>query len=93
MLRRLVGEPAFFRGLRRFYGEMRFDVAGTDDLIRAFEAEAGRPLDDFFVRWIHEFDSACIALRLPHGSRGQTTPAPPTSCSASSRTTRFSRSR
>ena len=56
MLRRLVGEPAFFRGLRRFYGEMRFDVAGTDDLIRAFETEAGRPLDDFFVRWIHEFD-------------------------------------
>lgn len=56
MLRRLVGDPAFFRGLRRFYGEMRFDVAGTDDLIRAFEAEADRPLDDFFVRWIHEFD-------------------------------------
>ncbi|MCY4600393.1 MAG: M1 family aminopeptidase, partial [Acidobacteria bacterium] len=56
MLRRLVGDPVFFRGLRRFYAEMRFDIAGTDDLIRAFEAEAGRPLDDFFVRWIHEFD-------------------------------------
>ena len=56
MLRRLVGDPAFFRGLRRFYGEMRFDVAGTGDLIRVFEAEAGRPLDAFFVRWIHEFD-------------------------------------
>ena len=60
MLRRLVGDPAFFRGLRRFYGEMRFDIAGTDDLIRAFEAEAGRPLDDFFVRWIHEFDSPTL---------------------------------
>ena len=56
MLRRLVGDPAFFRGLRRFYGEMRFGVAGTDDLIRAFEAEADRPLENFFVRWIHEFD-------------------------------------
>ena len=64
MLRRLVGDPAFFGGLRRFYGEKRFDVAGTDDLIRAFEAEAERPLDDFFVRWIHEFDLP--ALRFDH---------------------------
>ena len=76
MLRRLVGDPVFFRGLRRFYAEMRFDVAGTDDLIRAFEAEAGRPLDDFFVRWIHEFDLP--ALRFDYrteerpGDRGAT---------------------
>ena len=73
MLRRLVGDPAFFRGLRRFYGEMRFDVAGTDDLIRAFEAEAGRPLDDFFVRWIHDFDSP--ALRFDY--RTESRPAEP----------------
>ncbi len=56
MLRRLVGDDAFFRGLRRFYAEMRFRTAGTDDLIRAFEIESGRPLDDFFRRWVHEFD-------------------------------------
>ena len=56
MLRRLVGDDAFFRGLRRFYNAMRFRSAGADDLIRAFEAEAGRPLGDFFDRWIHEFD-------------------------------------
>ena len=56
MLRRLVGDDAFFRGLRRFYVEMRFRTAGTDDLMRAFEVESGRSLDDFFRRWIHEFD-------------------------------------
>ena len=56
MLRRLVGDDAFFRGLRRFYREMRFRTAGTDDLMRAFEVESGRSLDDFFRRWIHEFD-------------------------------------
>ena len=55
MLRRLVGDESFFRGLRRFYREMRFRVAGTDDLIRAFETESGRSLDEFFLRWIHEF--------------------------------------
>ena len=56
MLRRLVGDEAFFNGLRRFYNDMRFRMAGTDDLIRAFEAESGRSLETFFERWIHEFD-------------------------------------
>lgn len=56
MLRRLIGDDAFFRGLRRFYTEMRFRVAGTDDLMRAFEIESARSLEDFFGRWIHGFD-------------------------------------
>ena len=54
MLRRLIGDEAFFNGLRRYYGEMRFQKAGTDDLIRGFEIEAGRSLEGFFDRWIHE---------------------------------------
>ena len=56
MLRRFIGDEAFFNGLRRFYSEMRFQMAGTDDLVRAFETEAKRSLQDFFERWIHEFD-------------------------------------
>ena len=39
-------------GLRRFYREQRFAKAGTDDLRRAFEAEAHRPLTRFFDRWV-----------------------------------------
>ena len=35
---------------------MRFQSAGTDDLIMAFESEANRSLKNFFERWIHEFD-------------------------------------
>jgi hypothetical protein len=53
MLRRLVGDEAFFGGIRRFYAEMRFDQAGTDDLRRAMEAESGQSLDRFFERWIY----------------------------------------
>ena len=60
MLRRLIGDDAFVAGLRRFYGEMRFQPAGTDDLIRAFEVEAGRSLTGFFDRWIHESDLPAI---------------------------------
>jgi hypothetical protein len=53
MLRRLVGDEAFFSGLRHFYEDRKFQKAGTDDLQRAFEAETGRTLDRFFERWIY----------------------------------------
>lgn len=54
MLRGLIGDDAFFEGLRRFYHNWRFRKAGTDALQEAFETEAGRPLGRFFERWIHE---------------------------------------
>jgi hypothetical protein len=53
MLRRLVGDDAFFRGVRHFYSASRFRKVGTDDLRKAFEAETGRPLDRFFDQWIY----------------------------------------
>ncbi len=62
MLRRLLGDDAFFRGLRRFYQEWRFRQAGSDDLRRALEAESHRSLVRFFDRWI--YDSRLPRLRF-----------------------------
>lgn len=62
MLRGIIGDDSFFGGLRRYYDEMRFARAGTDDLIRAFERESSRSLEAFFDRWIHE--SAIPVLRV-----------------------------
>jgi peptidase M1-like protein len=53
MLRRLIGDEAFFSGLRRFYTDQKFKKSGTDDLRTAFEAESGQPLDRFFAQWIY----------------------------------------
>ena len=53
MLRLLLGDDVFFRGLRRFYTTWRFRKAGTEDLKKAFEAESGRSLDRYFARWIY----------------------------------------
>ena len=53
MLRRLLGDEAFFNGVRRFYTEQRFTKTGTEDFQRALEAASGRPLDRFFERWIY----------------------------------------
>jgi hypothetical protein len=53
MLRRLVGDDAFFGGIRGFYEEWRFKKAGTDDFRRAMEKASGRDLNRFFETWIY----------------------------------------
>jgi hypothetical protein len=53
MLRRLMGDEAFFAGLRDFYATWRFSKAGTDDFRVAMEKAGGRPLERFFERWIY----------------------------------------
>jgi hypothetical protein len=53
MLRRLLGDEVFFKGVRRFYSTWRFKKAGTEDVKAAFEAESGRQLDRFFNQWIY----------------------------------------
>ncbi|MGE5814757.1 MAG: M1 family aminopeptidase, partial [Acidobacteriota bacterium] len=62
MLRRLVGDASFFRGLRRFYLESRFKKVGTDDARKAFEAESGEDLDRFFDGWIMSADLPMVRI-------------------------------
>jgi len=54
MLRRLIGDEAFFSGLKQFYAFNRFKKAGTDDLRLAMQSASGRDLTRFFERWIYD---------------------------------------
>jgi hypothetical protein len=63
MLRRLVGDDVFFRGIRRFYRDSRFQKAGTDDLQRTFEGITGRHLDRFFRGWVLESAIPTVKFR------------------------------
>jgi len=54
MLRRLIGDEAFFAGIRTFYRTWRFRKAGTDDLRQAFEMHTDRLLGRFFEQWIRQ---------------------------------------
>jgi hypothetical protein len=56
MLRRLVGDDAFFAGVRDFYATWKFKKAGTNDFQRAMEKAAVRNLDRFFATWIFGSD-------------------------------------
>ena len=69
MLRRLIGDEAFFNGLRRFYADNRFKKAGTDDLRKAMEAASKRDLNRFFERWI--YDNVIPRLRFSSDVEGQ----------------------
>jgi Peptidase family M1 domain len=73
MLRRLIGDDAFFSGIRRFYADSRFRKAGTVDLQAAMEVVAGRSLERFFERWI--YGATLPRLRFSHrlepAGRGQ----------------------
>jgi hypothetical protein len=62
MLRRLMGDEAFFRGLRNFYSTWRYKKAGTDDLRASMEAASGQSLERFFERWI--FSAELPSLRF-----------------------------
>ena len=52
MLRYLLNDDAkFFHALRTYQSQFSGRTARTADLQRVFEAEAGRPLGDFFQQW------------------------------------------
>ncbi len=52
MLLDLVGEEAFFRGLRTFFSRHLGQAARTSDLVKAMGEAAGRNLKPFFDRWL-----------------------------------------
>lgn len=73
MLRREVGEDAFWASLRHLYGQFLFRHASWKDLQACFEAQAGRSLDTFFRQWVHRPGAPQIRLenvRLIKGSQG-----------------------
>jgi hypothetical protein len=57
MLRRWVGDEAFFKGLRALYQESRYSKIGTRHVQRAFEHASGEDLTRFFEAWIRSADT------------------------------------
>ncbi len=53
MLRKRLGDEAFFRGLRDYYNGHAQANATTEDLCDALEKASGESLKDFFARWVY----------------------------------------
>ncbi len=63
MLRFRLGDGAFVAGLRTLYRTHRFRRASWDDVRVAFEAAAGRPLEDAFLPWIERTGAPWLRLQ------------------------------
>ena len=74
MLRVLLGDDDFLRGLRRFYQDNLFRVADFDDLRVAFEVASNHDLSAFFSAWTERPGAPELKLgdinveHLPNGS-------------------------
>ncbi|MEO8501938.1 MAG: M1 family aminopeptidase, partial [Vicinamibacteria bacterium] len=85
MLRGMIGDPAFWTGIRDYYQTHRDGNATTADLRQAMEAASGMELSWFFDQWLTRggflklrvgwtYDAAAKAVRL---NIDQTQPAAP----------------
>lgn len=52
MLRWVIGDEAFFNGLRQFVTAYAGKVATTDELRQVFEKASGKDLNGFFIQWV-----------------------------------------
>jgi hypothetical protein len=53
MLRNRVGEDKYYRSMRNFFHQNRFEVASWEDIEWAVEEVYGGPLDGYFGQWVH----------------------------------------
>ena len=69
MLRKLLGEAAFWDALRDLYRERLFQPTSWTDLQRAFEKRANVPLQDFFNQWVYRKGAARFYLDNVHSDK------------------------
>jgi hypothetical protein len=62
MLRRRIGEEAFWGALRDVYRDRLFQAASWDDLRQAFEKRSEQSLSGFFEQWVNRKGAPRISL-------------------------------
>ncbi|MFZ7125842.1 MAG: M1 family metallopeptidase [Desulfobacterales bacterium] len=62
MLRRRIGEDAFWGGLQDVYRDHRFEAASWEHFRNAFEVRSGEDLSRFFDQWVHRSGAVELAL-------------------------------
>ncbi len=62
MVRRLIGEDAFWQALREVYKNKRFEQASWRDFQDAFERTGNRSPEAFFKQWVERPGAPRLAL-------------------------------
>ena len=69
MARRLVGDDAFWRGLRQVFAEKLFERASWDDFAEAMSMSRGKDLRPFFNQWVARAGAPILKLEGVKASR------------------------
>jgi aminopeptidase N len=69
MLRRKIGDEAFWRGIREYYATYQNGNALSEDLQRIMEKAGGRDLDTFFEQWLYLPGLPVLEVQLQPGSK------------------------
>jgi len=71
MLRGLLGDSVFWRGIRDYYRSYRDSVVASRDFQRVMERASGRSLDWFFTQWLRQpgYPQLHVAWRGERGGR------------------------
>lgn len=72
MLRREIGDKAFWDGIRRYYSTFRDSNALTGDLIDVMEFSSGSDLDWFFDQWVYTPSVPSLTVRWNYSPDTQT---------------------
>lgn len=70
MIRKRIGDGAFFAALRDLFRERRFAAASWDDLVRAFSRAAGEEMAPLVNPWLDLPGGPRLALTAVTGERG-----------------------
>jgi aminopeptidase N len=66
LLRRELGDEAFWRGVGTYLRRHAFGLVETRDLCRALEDESGKSLERFFEQWAYRAGHPELSVRLEH---------------------------
>lgn len=70
ILRGMLGDKAFFEGIKIYYNKHIHSTATTEDLREAFEKTSGKDLKDFFARWIYKAGHPIYQLSWRESKKG-----------------------
>lgn len=62
MLRRKLGDEAFWKGIRNYYAQYKNSNANTEDLRRIMEQASGQNLQQFFKQWLYTSGHPKLAI-------------------------------
>jgi aminopeptidase N len=66
MLRRLLGDDAFFAGVRIYLTRHARSIVETRDLMRAMEDVSGHGLEQFFEQWVYRAGHPELEVKIEH---------------------------